>query len=235
MHVPNKVAAQIEHAMIPKIIHYCWFGPKPMSALNVRCIASWQALMPDYEIVRWDETNSAIDHDYARAAQAQGRWSRLANHVRMQALVAHGGLYLDTDVEVLRRFDPLLDQSCFLGFQQEPADVDWVNNAVIGAVAGHPFLQRALQSLDATFARHQHFPRGPELFTHLLRKNGLQHYGLQQIHDVTLYPCEFFYPRPWYAGDTDDPMLGVSDATYCIHHWEGTWTSRALPAQQTPV
>ena len=68
-----------------------------------------------------------------------------------------------------------------------------------------------------------------------MRKNGLQHYGLQQIHDVTLYPCEFFYPRPWYAGDTDDPMLGVSDATYCIHHWEGTWTSRALPAQQTPV
>lgn len=205
---------------IPKIIHYCWFGPKPLSALNERCIASWQAVMPDHDIRRWDESNVSLDNDYCRAAHAQGRWSRLSNHVRMQVLHAHGGWYFDTDVEVLKRFDDLADSEVVLGFQQEHDDVDWINNAVIGAVAGHAFLARGLQVLDATYARHQHFPRGPELFSQLLRGAGLSHYGRQQVRGITLLPYPCFYPYPWNGEFTPDC---ITAETYCIHHWEGTW------------
>ncbi len=206
---------------IPKIIHYCWFGPKSLSALNERCITSWQALLPDYEVRRWDESNVSLDNDYCRAAYAQGQWSRVSNYVRVQVLHAHGGWYFDTDIEVLKRFDDLDDNEVVLGFQQERDDVDWINNAVIGAVAGHPFLARSLLTLDATYTRHQYFPRGPELFTQLLRGAGLSAYGRQQVHGITLLPYPYFYPYPWNGKFTPEC---ITPETYCIHHWEGTWT-----------
>lgn len=206
---------------IPKIIHYCWFGPKPLSALNERCITSWQAVLPDHEIRRWDESNVSLDNDYCRAAYAQGQWSRVSNYVRMQVLHAQGGWYFDTDIEVLKRFDDLEDNEVVLGFQQERDDVDWINNAVIGAVAGHPFLARCLLTLDATYTRHQYFPRGPDLFTHLLRAAGMSHYGRQIVRGITLLPYPCFYPFPWNGEFTPEC---ITAETYCIHHWEGTWT-----------
>ncbi len=103
--------------MIPKIIHYCWFGNNPLSDLNKRCIDSWRRLLPDYTIKEWNEHNSPLDNDYCRAACERGLWSKVANYVRLHALSTEGGIYFDTDVEVFKNFDPLLGHRCFVGFQ----------------------------------------------------------------------------------------------------------------------
>ncbi|MBL0042228.1 MAG: hypothetical protein IPP28_14620 [Xanthomonadales bacterium] len=206
--------------MIPKTIHYCWFGRGPMSDLNRRCIDSWRRMLPDYEIVEWNEDNADLDHDYCRATLARGLWSKVANYVRLDVLHRHGGLYLDTDVEVVRRFDDLLPLECFLGFQLVPAHVDWVNNAVIGARAGHPFLAHCLTTLRQTYTQSQYIPRGPELLTAVLMRAGLVQHGRQDVRGVTLLPRECFYPYAWT--ETYSPDC-ISAETYAVHHWEGTW------------
>jgi len=218
--------------VIPKLIHYCWFGRGPMSDLNRRCIDSWRRVLPDCRIIEWNEDNSDLDSDYCRATHAQGLWSKVSNAIRLQALHRHGGLYFDTDVEVVRRFDDLLGLDCFLGFQLREPNVDWVNNAVIGARAGHPFLARWIESLHRTYARHGHIPRGPELLTAVLRKAGLEHYGRQDVHGVTLLPRECFYPYAWTETFTPDC---VTPQTYGIHHWEGTWCAPETAPLPSPT
>src|SRR4030095_8198679 len=130
--------------MIPRKIHYCWFGPRSMSDLNKRCLASWSSLMPDFEIKQWNETNSPLDIDYCQATHSKALWSKVSNYVRLHALNTEGGIYFDTDVEVLKTFTPLLNRKCFLAFQQHDEDVDCVNIAVLGAMPGHPFLKSCM-------------------------------------------------------------------------------------------
>lgn len=206
--------------MIPKKIHYCWFGSAPMSELNERCLESWRRVMPDYQIKRWDESNTPLDSPYARAAYKKGAWSRLSNLVRMRVLYAEGGIYLDTDAEALRDFGPLLGDRCFLGFQQAEEEADWANGAVWGAEAGHPFLMRCLELTEELFAETGRFPRSPQVLTRVLKESGLREYKQQEIAGVTLYPAEYFYPYPWFGEFSPDC---VRENTYCIHYWEGSW------------
>jgi mannosyltransferase OCH1-like enzyme len=209
--------------MIPKKIHYCWFGKTPMSDLNKRCIGSWHNVLPDYQIKLWDETNVPLDNAYARAAHAAGAWSKLSNHVRLYALYQEGGIYLDTDVEVRKNFAPLLQHKCFVGFQQAEEQVDWVNSAVLGAAPGHPFLHRCGQLTQALFAATGEFPRSPLVVTRLLKEMGLREYKLQEINDVTVYPVEYFYPYPWFGSFSPDC---IKENTYCVHYWEGSWRTQ---------
>ncbi|HEX8188323.1 MAG TPA: glycosyltransferase [Pyrinomonadaceae bacterium] len=206
--------------MIPKKIHYCWFGPNPPGDLNRRCIESWRRVLPDYEIKLWDEKNAPLDNAYARAAHAAGAWARLSNFARLHALYAEGGIYLDTDVEVLKDFSPLLRHECFAGFQQAEEQVDWVNSAVLGARAGHPFLARCLRLTHSLFASTGQLPRSPMVLTRVLKEMGLRDYRRQEVGGVALYPVEYFYPFPWHGQFSPDC---VKESTYCVHHWEGSW------------
>jgi hypothetical protein len=180
-------------------------------------------VLPGYEIKEWNETNSPLDSDYARAAHAQGFWSRLSNLIRLHALYTEGGIYLDTDVEALKDFAPLLAHDCFLGFQLEGEQVDWVTNGVMGARAGHPFLQRCMVLTQGLFAGTGEFYRSPTVVTRVLREMGLKKYGLQELGGVTLCPVEYFYPYSWL--ETYSPDC-VRENTYCVHHWEGTWLAK---------
>lgn len=120
--------------MIAKKIHYCWFGGKPMPFLARRCLASWAWHLPDYELVRWDESNVDVyAHTFTAAAHNAGRYAFVADYVRMQVLAREGGIYLDTDVEVLAPFDHLLDNDFFIGLEWD----DRVGTSVIGATPGH--------------------------------------------------------------------------------------------------
>lgn len=206
--------------MIPKTIHYCWFGKAPKSDLNKRCIDSWRRVMPDYQIKEWNETNSPLENAYCQRAYAKESWSRLSNHVRLHALFTEGGIYLDTDVEVIKSFDPLLHHQCFLGFQVREEQIDWVNTAVLGAQPGHLFLERGMELIQELFAETGEFHRSPKVTTAILREMGLRQYGLQEIKEVTVYPAEYFYPYPWTSKFSPDC---IKENTYCIHHWEGSW------------
>lgn len=197
-----------------------------MSELNKRCVDSWHSVMPDYQIKEWNETNSPLDNQYTQAAYAKGLWSRLSNHVRLHALYTEGGIYLDTDVEVLKSFTPLLKHKCFVGFQQEEERVDWVNSAVLGAQAGHQFLRECMELTRKLFAETGEFYRSPTVVTMILKATGLREYGLQEIGAVTAYPAEYFYPYPWFS---KFPADCITENTYCIHYWENTWQHQEYP------
>ena len=188
-------------------------------------------MLPDYRLKLWDETNLPLDNAYARAAYAAGAWSRLSNHVRLHALYTEGGIYLDTDVEVCKDFAPLLHHQCFLGFQQAEEQVDWVNSAVLGARAGHPFLKLCAELMHSMFAATRVFPRSPQVFTRVLKERGLSEHKLQELGDVTVYPAEYFYPYPYFGSFSPDC---VTAQTYCIHYWEGTWRKQEQSTRLSP-
>lgn len=212
--------------MIPKRIHYCWFGPNEPDELMSRCLASWRTVLPDYEIKQWNESNSRLDSMYARRAYSEKAWAYLSDYVRLDAVYREGGIYLDTDVEVIRSFDRLLDDNCFLGFQLEENHCDWVGNAVFGATAANPFIKKWLDQTLEGFERTLLFDRAPLVVTRLLRRIGLKQYGMQRLGDVTLYPREYFYPYAWFE---EFSLRSITEATHAVHHWAGSWMNPSPP------
>ena len=176
--------------------------------------------MPAYALKEWNEDNSPMLVPYVREAYRHRLWSKVSNYVRLHALWTEGGVYLDTDVEVVKPLDPLLNQRMFLGFQVQDRRADWVDNAVAGAVAGHPLNRTCLDMTVAGLSAEGKFYLSPVIVTRALVGLGLKDYGLQRIGDVQLYPTPFFYPYSW----EEDFQPGCLTAdTYCIHHWSGSW------------
>ena len=209
--------------MIPKTIHYCWYGNKPLDSLQTRCLDSWKRHLPDFTIKKWSESNSPVNAPYARQSLNRGLWAQLANFVRLHALYHEGGIYLDTDVEVVKSFNALLHENCFVGFQQEKKSAFWVNNAVIGSVPGHPFVGKCIDLTVEGLKKRRHWNRGPVILTKVLLDMGLERYGPQKVGDVRLFPTEYFYPCPWWKDFASDC---VTENTFCIHHWQMTWVRR---------
>ena len=104
--------------MIPKIIHYCWFGRNPLPKTAEKCIRSWKKYCPDYEIIRWDESNFDVNcNEYCREMYEQEKWAFLTDYVRLRVVYENGGIYLDTDVEVIKPLDDLLHNSAYMGLE----------------------------------------------------------------------------------------------------------------------
>ena len=106
--------------MIPKIIHYCWFGGKELPELAKKCIASWKKYCPDYEIIRWDESNFDLEScQYVKQAYQSKKYAFVTDYVRLYAMYTQGGVYMDTDVELTKNLDKFLDHQGFSGFESE--------------------------------------------------------------------------------------------------------------------
>ena len=207
---------------IPKLLHYCWFGDGPKSECVRACMASWNTgVFADWELIEWNGTNTDLDFADARDARQAGSWAMIADFARLQAIYSFGGVYLDTDVQVLRPFDALLDHECFLGFQVAKEEDDWVNNAVLGARPGHRFAGPCLEFTLVYRAIYREFARSPAVTTAVLRGFGLDEYGYVVLRDgVTVYPKDAFYPYSWREQFCDEC---VRPTTYSVHHWEGSW------------
>jgi len=200
---------------IPRIIHYCWYGGAPLSELSRRCVETWRAVMPDFAYEKWDEGRLDRSIPYVDQAYRARRFAFVADYMRMKVLHEHGGVYLDTDMEVMRSLDALLDDQLFMGFQAP----DSIGCGVIGAVKGHPFLRAVLDRLDDEARRGKpSYQPIPELVSGLMK--GARASG------ATLFPEEYFYPYNPYS-----PVLirrkplqsNMTERTYAIHHWEGAW------------
>ena len=206
--------------VIPKILHGCWLGGGAQNALIRRCRERWNRILPEYEMREWTEAHAPVESPYCRAALATGYWARASNFIHLWALFREGGLYLDTDVEVLASFDALLDDECFLGFQSVERIPGWVNTAVLGARPNHPFLSRCTDLTLHDFETRGIFELSPRIATRVLIEMGMTAYEQQRVGDVTLYPSDYSYPYLWI--EPYHPEC-ITDRTLAVHHWAHSW------------
>ena len=201
--------------MIPKIIHYCWFGTNPKTPLIEKCMATWKARLPGWEIKEWSEMNSPTSAPYVARALKEKRFAFAADYVRFYALSLHGGVYLDTDMEIVRDLTPLLSDCFFVGRESD----EYINAAILGAAKGHPLLTSIMNELDRRASSG--FTAIPEIITAILAEQA------QMSEGVSIYPSKFFYPyNPFDPERKEVAQLfycDVTDNTYAIHHWAQSW------------
>lgn len=206
--------------MIPKKIHYCWFGRGEKPKLAQKCIASWKKYMPDYEIIEWNEDNFDVNANaYTQMCYEQKRYAFMTDYLRLLIINEHGGLYFDTDVEAVRSFDDLLNCGAFFGFETN----QYVNTGEgFGAEAGHPIVRQMLEEYEPLLDGNHGTVGCPHLNTDALLKFGLQQNGqLQSLGDITVYPTDYFNPYDDLTG-----VLSKTANTYSIHWYGKSWMDK---------
>ena len=202
--------------MIPKIIHYCWFGGNPLPDMAKKCIESWRKYFPDYEIREWNESNFDLKScDYCREAYQAKKWAFVSDYARFWILYNYGGLYFDTDVEVIRDMSEIVNRGAFMGCEA-------VNKCA-------PGLGLYKEILD--FYHTIHFANEDGTLneqtvvfytTNILKKHGLQEVEeIQNIAGVYIYPAEYFCPMNYGTG-----KLTITKNTVSIHHYSASWHSK---------
>lgn len=208
--------------MIPKKIHYCWFGGNPLPELAQKCIASWKKYCPDYEIVEWNENNFDLNCcAYVKEAYEAKKWAFITDVARLFALVNEGGIYMDTDVEVLKPLDGLLKYRAVSGFEA----VDRIPTGLMACEKGHELFAELLADYDQA-----HFLKDDgslDLTTNVTRiTNTCLKYGLvlnnteQTVNGFTLLPNDYLCPK-----DYETKVITITPNTYTIHHFDGSWQS----------
>lgn len=206
--------------MIPRIIHYCWFGRKPKSESIEKCIGSWKKFAYDYRIVEWNEDNFDVySCKYSADAYNSGKYAFVSDFARLKVLFEYGGFYLDTDVELIRPLDDLRNNTAFMGFE---SSIMVSPGAIIGAQSRNNFIGELLDKYS-TYIFEQNGRMNlttiGEYTTAQLLKKGLKLDGrFQTAGGVTVYPSEYFCPYDYYSGS-----LNITPATYSIHHYNASW------------
>lgn len=206
---------------IPQIIHYCWFGGKPKPELAQRCIKSWKKFCPDYEIMEWNESNFDISAAplYVRQAHEAGRWAFVTDYVRLKAMTEMGGIYMDTDVEVIKPLDPYLKHKAFAGFENNEA----VQTGLLACEKDFPLFREFMTYYDtASFYLpdgSQDITTNVKVLTDLCLKYGLVPDGTYQVvQDFAIYPKEVFCPVEY-----ETSKLHKTRKTVVIHWFAASW------------
>ncbi len=222
--------------MIPKIIHYCWFGRNPLPPLAEKCIASWKKFLPDYEIREWNDDNFDVNMiPYTEEAYRQGKYAFVSDYARFWVMYKYGGLYFDTDVEVIRPMDDIISHGNFMGFETDPDGDNTPGRYAprycfavalglgFGMEKAHPFMQRMMEYYKGLEFKgavmEPWFKTIVAYTTEVLMEEGLKNVkGIQQVGDITVYPHEYFAPIDVVTG-----RLHVTQNTYTIHRYMGSW------------
>lgn len=220
--------------MIPKIIHYCWFGENPLPEKYKGYIDEWKLLHQDWEIKVWDERTISFDTPYLITAAKNKNWANISNLVRLQALDREGGIYLDTDIKLIKPLNDLCNNECFLGFEAGGDNTNslFVNNAVLGSIKGHPFIKKSIKFLSENFDGTEKANESSPVMTTQILKNfyNLHKYGEQLLADgIKIFPKEYFYPIPWYlAKQNESYQEYITADTYAVHMWGRTWFTKEM-------
>lgn len=170
--------------MIPKKIHYVWVGGKELPEMAKRCLNSWKEKLPDFEIVRWDETNSPMTHPFVKAMHDKKMWAFVSDYIRFYVLEKEGGVYLDMDTLVLKYFDTELMQGTFLGYTPD----GFIGCGVIGAMAHDSFIQNILAYYDSESKVLTQEETSPHIVTKIFKETHPNHV---RIYDASYFnPCE---------------------------------------------
>ncbi|WP_305156530.1 glycosyltransferase family 32 protein [uncultured Muribaculum sp.] len=210
---------------IPKVIHYCWFGRNPLPESALKCIDSWKKYFPDYEIKEWNEDNFDVNSiPYTRDAYTAKKFAFVSDYARFKILYEHGGLYFDTDVEVIKSFDDILARGSFMGCELDATQGNAVNPGLgLGAPTGLNLYRMLIESY-----KHRDFLSSDGNYnlttivkytTDLLVEEGFKAINkIQTIKDVTIYPKEYFNPLNDNTG-----RLDITSDTHSIHWYSKTW------------
>lgn len=206
---------------IPKIIHYCWFGGKPKPPLAEKCLKSWKKFCPDYQILEWNENNFDITTAplYVRQAYEAGRWAFVTDYVRLKALTEMGGIYMDTDVEVVKPFTPYLHHQGFAGFESPSR----IQTGLLACEKDFPLFREFLSYYDTASYYNpdgtENITTNVEVLTALCEKYGFQpNDTFQVIQGFAIYPREYFCPV-----DFDTEKLHRTRKTVVIHWFAASW------------
>lgn len=207
--------------MIPKIIHYCWFGRNALPPIAVKCIESWKKILPDYIIKEWNEDNFDINViPYTKEAYQAKKYAFVSDYARFKIIYEEGGIYLDIDVEVLKSLDNLLINNAFTGFED---DTKVAPGLILAAKKENALIK---EILDKYKEKKFILPNGSFNYetvvihmTNILIEKGLVLNGTQQtISELTIYPTDYFSPKSLGTG-----KLNITPNTYTIHHYAATW------------
>lgn len=214
---------------IPKIIHYCWFGENALPHLEQKCLDTWTSKLEEYNFMLWNEENSLLEIPFVKFAYENRKWAYVSDYVRLKSLYDYGGIYLDTDMRVVKNLDPFLSETCFFGAESSTR----ISCGIIGAEKHNPFIKKCLEYYEnienidlghfkipitkiitRVFREYFHYQND---FSNVLRKEG-----------VTIFSSDFFYPIPY--NEFKKPIHKEFETyaeknTYAIHLWSGSWQS----------
>lgn len=215
--------------MIPKKIHYCWFGNKPLDKEAQKCIESWRKYCDGYEIIEWNEENYDLHAcKYVEQAATAEKWAFVSDYARFDIIYRFGGLYFDVDVELIKNIDEIIKNGPFMGCEQGKTSFAGTKiNSGLG-MAGEPGLSIFNEILESyqndTFqfdANRKKVYTVVERVTNIFKKHGYIENGNNQIvSGVTIYPWDFFCPMNYYNGN-----IMITNNTCSIHHYNMSWQS----------
>lgn len=209
--------------MIPKIIHYCWFGGNPLPPLAKKCIASWKKFFPDYEIKEWNESNFDFNIiPYTKEAYEAKKYAFVSDYARFWILYHHGGLYFDTDVEVIKNMDNIIAKGPFMG--REEIIKPGVNPGLgLGVNPGLGLYKEIMEKYSTLHFFNQEGTLNQTTVvtytTDILCQYGLKAIDeIQYIEGIYIYPKEYFCPKSYKDG-----KIYLTENTVTIHHFAGSW------------
>lgn len=216
--------------MIPKIIHYCWFGGNPLPKSAQKCIRSWKKYFPDYEIKEWNEQNFDVNSIlYTQQAYERKKYAFVSDYARFQILHQYGGLYFDTDVEVIKPMEDLLTKGAFMGIEKDADKVGVAaglglaaepNMPIYKEIVDHyhqvPFVDKDGNQIPGTVVKH--------VTDVLIQKGFVLKDEIQHVADIWIYPNEYFNPLEDATG-----KLTITSNTRSIHWYSKTWVENYGP------
>lgn len=210
--------------MIPKTIHYCWFSGDPYPKLIAECIESWHKVLPDYTFKKWDADNTDFDIPFAKKAFAEKKWAFLTDYIRFKALYEEGGIFLDTDIMMVKPFNDLLNYQSFWG----RADNNMIEPVVIGAVPHNEIINKckniyaALTEKDLLNYSYKELPLVvQDIFRFLKAENTENQNNI--INENIFLNYKAFCPMPFNKADSVKYSKYISEETYCVHMWNAAW------------
>lgn len=214
--------------MIPKVIHYCWFGGNPLPEEYKKYIETWKNFCPDYEIREWNEINFDVTRNtYCREAYEAKKWAFVSDYARLKIIFDNGGIYLDTDVEMIRDITPLVAGGVgFIGFQN-PIQVN--TGLGFAAAPNNAYVKQMLEMYEKrcffTQSGALDLTPCPVANTVALKMCGLKNgkkssLEIQELNGIKVYPTEYFNPI-----DPDTMKCHITENTYTIHRYSASWTS----------
>jgi mannosyltransferase OCH1-like enzyme len=204
--------------VIEKKINYIWFGGKNKTKEIIKCIDSWKKYLPDYEIIEWNENNFNMSEEiknnkFFRECLKKKLWAFMSDYARIKILYKYGGIYMDTDIEIIKNIDNILENDFFAGYEDEGT----INFAILGCVPKHEIMKKLLEFYETEIWKSNMFLI-PSILTELLKRQ----YGnnLNNIKGLRIYSQDYFYP---YRYNEKFTKTCITSNTCAIHWWSKTW------------